>query len=197
MVLQEKAQPQSKLITVDEYWELVNLPENRDKRLELVGGVLIEVAPSSTTNTIIAAWFTTFMNIYLLDHPIGYVSAPDGGFKMINGNIRQPDAAFISKARYPKPGDKVFPIAPDIAVEVISASESAKEVRDKVHEYLQSGTIFVWVAYPETRSIDVCSLNPDGTMTIRTLNPGDSLGGGDVLPGFSVLIDKFFPTEEA
>lgn len=193
MVLQDK----TRAITADDYWELANLPENQDKRLELVNGELVEIPMSDTLSSITAGYFISYLNQLLLDTRYGYVSAPHACYRLPNGNIRQPDAAFISKARFPLLGAKIFPVAPDIAVEVISASESAKAVRDKVREYLESGTAFVWCAYPETRSIDVCQLNPDGSITIHTLKAGEFLEGGEVLPGFKVAVEKFFPAEEA
>jgi Uma2 family endonuclease len=152
--------------------------------------------PSSTRNTVIAGWFIFFFNQYLLENPIGYVSVPDGGFEMANGNVRQPDAAYISRERYPKLKDKVFPVAPDIAVEVVSPSESAQKVRDKVNDYLSSGTTYVWVAYPDDQSVDVHTLNQDGTVTVRKVSGDEILEGGDVLPGFTLTVKRVFPNDD-
>ncbi len=189
MAIQAQVRP----LTVDDFWELARLPENQHKRLELVNGAIKEVAPSSTQNSIIGTWFSTYLNMHMLENPVGYVTSADGGYTMKNGNVRQPDAAYISRARYPEPGDKVFPVAPDIAVEVISPSESSKDVREKVREYLESGTTLVWAAYDETRSVDVYRLNPDGSIHLRTVAGDAALSGEDVLPGLSIVVSKLFP----
>jgi Uma2 family endonuclease len=185
-----------KQYSIEEYLAFANLPENEDKRFELVEGEIDELPPSSTRNTVIAGWYIFFFNQYLLENPIGYVSVSDGGFRMTNGNVRQPDAAYVSRARYPKLQDTVFPVAPDIAVEVVSPSETAQKVRDKVNDYLSSGTTFVWVAYPDDQSIDVHTLNQDSSITVRKLSGDESLDAGNVMPGFTLKMKRVFPNED-
>jgi Uma2 family endonuclease len=183
------------VVSVTDYWRMAHLPENWDKRLELVEGAIQEMPPSSTRNTVIAGLFNFFFNLYLQENPIGYASVPDGGYLMANGNVRQPDAAYISKARYPQLRDNVFPVAPEIAVEVISPSESAAHIRAKVRDYLSSGTIYVWAAYPDDETVDVHRLNPDGTILVRKLTHDETLQADDVLPGFALEVKKVFPDE--
>jgi Uma2 family endonuclease len=86
-----------------------------------------------------------------MQHNLGYVTAPDGGFKLASGRVRQPDTAYISKQRQPSIPDN-FEIAPDLAVEVVSPNE---DVLKKVDEYLESGTHVVWVIYPNEHT-DSC-----------------------------------------
>jgi Uma2 family endonuclease len=105
--------------TAEEFWKIA---ENTDQQLELVAGTIIEMSPSSPLNTVIAGRITTFLNNYVIKNNAGYVTVPDGGFKLIGDNIRQPDSAFISKARQPSLPDH-FEIAPDLAVEVVSPNE--------------------------------------------------------------------------
>ena len=115
-----------KLYTADEFWVIAQLPENEDKRLALLDGVIVEVPPSSQKNTVTAARIIYFFNAFVIPRNLGYVTGADGGFTLDARNARQPDVAFISKARHARLEGVVFPLAPDLAVEVISPSESGK-----------------------------------------------------------------------
>lgn len=184
---------QDRLYTADDLWEIAHLPENDDKRFELINGVIYELPPSSPANTIVAGLFVHKFNLYLEQHDLGYVTGADGGF-IISGqeNVFMPDAAFISYARVPEFPKKLFPAAPDIAVEVISPSETPRKIRNKVNAYLRGGTRLVWVVYPEDKAIDVYQLAPDGGTHIREFTIEDTLDGGDVLPGFTLPVREIF-----
>lgn len=78
--------------------------------------------------------------------------------------------------------------APDLAVEVVSPSNRAGDIQEKVREYLGAGGSQVWVVYPRTRSIAVHA-SPGGA---RVLGEDDTLHGGDLLPGLSVPVVELF-----
>jgi Uma2 family endonuclease len=80
------------------------------------------------------------------------------------------------------------PVAPDLAVEVLSPSDRMAEAPSKVTMYLQAGVQLVWLLDPETRTISI--FRPDAAP--RTLYENDTLDGGDVLPGFSVSVAELF-----
>ncbi len=187
---------QDKLYTVEEFWGYCQQAANADKRLELVKGVIDEVAPSSPLNTIVAGRLVHFLNAHVLARDLGYVTGADGEFVLGAQDVRLPDAAFIARSRVPHLPDKVFPVAPDLAVEVVSASETPRSVTDKVRAYLEAGTQLVWAVYPEDRIIDVYRLNPDGSMNLQTLDAEGTLSGGDVLPEFTLPVHEVFPVEE-
>lgn len=103
-----------------------------------------------------------------------------------------PDVAFIESSRIPK-GDFVFyPIAPDLAVEVISASETNPKIRQKTRRYLEAGTQIVWNVYPEDQTVDVVTQGEVGTLFTKTLSADDDIDGGTVLPGFKAKVAEFF-----
>jgi Uma2 family endonuclease len=183
---------QEKLYTANEFWEIAQSPENENKRLELVGGVIDEMPPSSPLNTIIAGRFIYYFNAHVMANDLGYVTTPDGGFALGPNDVRQPDAAFISKARVTKLPEKFFPVAPDLAVEVISPSETSRKVLDKVYAYLRAGTRLVWAVYPEDKLIDVYRLAEDQSVNVRPRRMGDILDGEDVLPGFKLAVQDVF-----
>jgi Uma2 family endonuclease len=71
--------------------------------------------------------------------------------------------------------------APDLAVEIVSPSDKASDVQERVLDYLDSGARIVWVVDPGTRSVTVYRSPAD----IRLLREGDMLDGIDVIPGFA------------
>ena len=102
------------------------------RRYELINGEIIEMPSSSKTNTVLAAWIITLLNTYVVPKGLGIVSSPDGGFQISEHNAYQPDAAFISKSRADGLDGQLFPVAPDLTVEIISPSETVGAVNDKI-----------------------------------------------------------------
>ena len=101
-----------------------------------------------------------------------------------------PDVAFVRTERLrPWRNRRGFlPIAPDLAVEVISPSETAKHIADKIAAYLEAGTALLWVVRSIPQTVTVYEPGHDP----RVLGIGDILDGGTVLPGFSLPVAAIF-----
>jgi Uma2 family endonuclease len=108
----------------------------------------------------------------------------------------KPDIAFISFQRWPKgrkiPSQNAFRVVPDLVVEVVSPSNLANEVEEKVVEYLKAGVQLVWAVYPTTARIYV----HDSLSSVRVLTRTGELDGGDVLPGFRLPLDQLFEEDD-
>lgn len=180
-----------KLVTADEFFEIAQLPENDEKRLELDDGEIVEMATSSPANTVIAARIGYFLNAFVIPNDLGYVTGADGGFALSERRVRQPDVAFVSKARVPTL-PKRFQLAPDLAVEVVSPDE---DVFRKANEYLRAGTNQVWAVYADEQQVYVMRLAEDGSIYSTPHGISDTLDGGDVLPGFNLRVSDIFPDE--
>lgn len=176
-----------KTLTIEEFEQFVDRPENIDRDFELIHGEIVEVSPSKDRQTVIAARFIYFIGAHVIPNDLGHVIGADGGFKLTDGDFFEPDAAFISKARYPQMQDAYFNIAPDIAVEVISPGNTRDEIAAKVETYLRTGTKLIWLIYPQTKTVIVHS--PGGS---TTLGINDTLDDGDVLPGFRLAVREIF-----
>lgn len=193
MVLQER------LYTNAEFWEIAARPENATKRLELVNGVIREkgnsddMASSGRLNTVVAGRVLHYLNAFVIPRDLGYDTGADSGFDLAPGLARQPDTAFIAKARVKTLDGTAFDGAPDLAVEVVSPSESSRDVIDKARLYLTHGGRLVWTVYPLAQVVDVYRLNEGGSLVIDTLDVNGLLTGGDVLPGFSLAVSAIFP----
>jgi Uma2 family endonuclease len=183
---------QEKLITAEEFWEVARLPENTDKRLELVDGAIHEMPPSSKLNTVIAARLVRLLGNYVDERDLGYVTGADGGYQLGPHDVRLPDVGFIAKARAAGLSGTVFPVAPDLAIEVISPSETLRAVLNKTLAYLQAGTRLVWVVYPEDRVVYEFRLADDGGLHMKMGGKKWTLDGGDALPGFTLKVGDVF-----
>jgi Uma2 family endonuclease len=105
--------------------------------------------------------------------------------------------AFIKAERVPESIPEGFvPLAPDLAVEVMSPSNSASEMSRKIHLFFQHGTQIVWLVHPADKTIDVYQ-HAAGETTVKFLSSDDTLTDGDVLPGFSLALSELFNTDNA
>jgi Uma2 family endonuclease len=185
-----------KVATIEDYLEFAQRPENVACRYELTGGVIEEMSPSSYQNSMIAAQIVRLLGNFVVDNNLGAVTGADGGYILSPHDVVVPDAAFIGKDRQPQAGAKLVEGAPDLAVEVISPSETSRMVLDKARRYLQAGCPIVWAVYPEDQVVDVIRLAENEEMRIHTIGADGSLDGGDVLPGFSLPLSQLFKAAE-
>lgn len=163
----------------------------RQHRLcELVDGVLVE-KPMGYGESILAIYLGRVLDPWVDDRNLGFVSGPDGMMRLSPGLVRIPDVAFASWDRFPlvrRPTDAIPNLAPDMAVEILSESNTAAEMRRKCEEYFRAGVIVVWLADPATRTVRVFTLPDDFT----TYGVGDVIPGEPVLPGFRLPVAQWF-----
>ncbi len=169
--------------------ELMSLPEVGGK-YELVEGALV-VTPASIRHEMIESCLIMELRLFVKQNNLGRVGGSNLGCWMKNGNVRCPDVSFISTSRFKKLGrdmEGFLKGAPDLAVEIISPSNTIKAMKDKSVEYFESGSKLVWIVNPYDQSVVV--LRTDGTEGV--LNVNDSLEGEDVIPGFSLPVSELF-----
>lgn len=179
-----------RLYTAEEFFEIARLPENEDKRLELDDGVIVEMGSSSRVNTITGMRIAHFLNAHVIPNQLGYITGPDGGYKLSSGKVRRPDVGFISKSHNVKLEGVEFDLAPDLAVEIVSPDE---DIFKKANEYLRSGGKMVWAVYTDDKIVYVMRLDEDGGFHSLSYGINDTLDGGDVLPGFTLPVRDIFP----
>lgn len=179
-----------KLYTIEEFREVVRLPENQEKRLEWEDGVIIDIGSSSRLNTVTAMRIAHFLSNHVIPNNLGFITGADAGYylKAVK-RVRQPDVAFIAKSHGVSLEGVEFDIAPDIAVEAVSPNE---DIHKKAREYLLSGTSFVWAVYAQDKAIYVMTLNDQGAIVSLPFTGDDIFDGGDVLPGFKLPVKDVF-----
>jgi Uma2 family endonuclease len=169
--------------------DLLDLDAHGDSCCELVDGTLVEKG-MGLEESILAGAILSAVRAFVIPRNLGLVAGEASMFRLFPGCIRLPDVAYASHARRNgKPITQAAPdMAPDLAVEVLSESNTVREMKKKRQEYFSSGVKLVWFFDPKDRTVSVYTEvdNP----TVLTIN--DVLDGGDVLPGFSVVIKSLF-----
>jgi Uma2 family endonuclease len=160
----------------------------RDKRLcELVDGVLVE-KPMGYDESRFAIELGYTLIEFLRKHDLGIAAGADGMLRLMPGIVRIPDVSFVSWERLPANYGQIPPIAPDLAVEVLSPTNTPREMERKLHEYFAAGTRLVWYFDLKLRTVTVYTA-PD---RFTVLDESQTLDGGDVLPGFSLPLRELF-----
>jgi Uma2 family endonuclease len=160
-------------------------------RCELVRGELIMMSPGGYLHAQIAGRIFARLVDFADRHGLGEVTSTEAGFKIAQDpdTVRAPDVAFLCSERVPTaPMPGFYPGAPDLAVEVVSPTDRASEVLAKVQDWLAAGCRAVWVVDPETRTVTVYRTRSD----IVVLAAGETLTGGDLLPGFAIPLAEIF-----
>ncbi|MDX2078134.1 MAG: Uma2 family endonuclease [bacterium] len=183
----------TKMMTVDEYMVFVSLPENDDKYFELNHGEIVEMTPPSALHVRITGIIFAYLFNYAEPQNLGFVFGDNCGYILSKWRLVIPDVSFVAKGRLSEPLPHLLPLAPDLAVEVISPSNTITEMNQKIEDYFKYGTKIVWLVYPEIKTVDVWHQLEDGTLTKHKFEIQDTLSGEDVLPNFTLPVAKIFP----
>lgn len=163
-----------------------------DDRVELIDGVVVQMPPSGDWSSSIAARITILLGMHVLPQNLGRLYSADGGFVLFpdRETVRVPDVAFVRAERMPQGEARDhFPrLAPDLAVEVISPSDRARDMAAKVAMYQEAGVPLVWLVDRWARTVTVLALGQEPV----TLHEGDELDGGPVLPAFRLVVAEIF-----
>src|SRR5258708_11407722 len=122
---------QEKLYTADDLWDISH--QDDEKRYELDEGVLVEMSPSGDTHGELAIWLGHLILVHVDTNDLGVVSAAETGYKLSSNPdiVRAPDVGFIAKVRITPLTGKYYPIAPDLAIEIVSPNDTATQIRRK------------------------------------------------------------------
>lgn len=172
--------------------DVLRLDDHEDRLCELVDGTLVE-KPVGYEESLIASQIIHLLLTFVRPRKLGRVSGEGGMMRILPTQVRIPDVAYVSFVSLAAAGFPTGPVPrvwPDLAVEVLSDSNTRKEMKIKLAEYFESGTRLVWYVDPPTRTVEVFT-SPEHP---RCLTEADRIDGGDVLPGFEVGVAEFFDT---
>jgi Uma2 family endonuclease len=162
---------------------------------ELVEGTLVEKA-MGWPESLLAMALGDVLRQFLKTHPLGVVTGPDSTQQIRPDLVRMPDVSFFSWDRLPGrriPRDPVPLLVPDLAVEILSRSNTPREMARKRSEYFQAGVRLVWLIDPKAQTVDVFT-DPESS---TRLHATDVLTGVDILPGFDLKLRDFFAELDA
>lgn len=177
-------------MTAKDLWALVE----GDLRLELVNGRVVEMSLPGAVHGRITGRIYFRLAEHVASHGGGEVLVGDVGFVLRlptdPERVRGPDVAFISTNRLPEDGlpEGFFEGAPDLAVEVLSPSDTSADVQQRVRDFLEAGARLVWLVAPQARTVTV--YRADGSA--RLLRDHEVLDGEDILPGLAILPEETF-----
>ena len=171
--------------------DLYAMPDDGLKH-ELQAGMLVSEPLPGFRHGRVAGNVAGLLRDHVRPRGLGVVLVSDTGFVLARrpDTVRGPDVAFVSRARREAAGDPVgaFPGAPDLAVEVVSPSNTRPALHAKIADYLAGGTRLVWLVDPERETVTVYR----SLLSPRILCRGDDLDGEDVIPGFHAAVADVF-----
>ncbi len=132
-----------------------------------------------------------YLSRFVRENDLGIMLGEVGMLRFSPKRIYLPDISFISWAQNPMRELQKQPIAdlhPDLAVEVLSPSNSQREIKNKRNDYFDWGTRLVWQLDPVSKTMEIFT-SPDASSVMGMTG---TLEGGDVLPGFSLPMAKLF-----
>jgi Uma2 family endonuclease len=157
---------------------------------ELVDGALVDKS-MGYEESILAGLILSLLQAFVVPRKLGLVSGADGMMRLFPGLVRIPDCAYVAWDRVPGrriPRDPIAGFAPDLAVVVLSGGNTPEEMARTRREYFAAGVRIVWQLDPALRTITVFTAPDQATV----LHAGDTLDGGDLLPGFSLPVSDCF-----
>lgn len=173
-----------KLITIEDFGYFIAQPENANRLFELINGEIIEVSPGRTNNSALEHILSYAVRLFCeKQNTPCYISGGDGAFD-VRGNVVAPDFAYKHS---PMSDEYPDPIPPEWAIEIISPTDKADDIRNKRNIYIEANILYGEL-YPKSQSIDVYEPGKPK----RTIKVDGILSGGDVLPGFSITLKEIF-----
>ncbi len=177
-----------KLLTAE---DLFQLPDD-GYRYELLDGELAKKPLRGAIYGAVLAMISSVISTHVEACGLGTVLAGSPGVILRRNpdRVRAPDVCFIAHHRLPAEGlpRGYLEVVPDLIVEVISPSDRATEVQEKIEEWLRAGAQLVWAVYPDTRSV----VAYQSQAAIRVYTEADILDGEPVLPGFTCPVARLF-----
>jgi Uma2 family endonuclease len=175
---------QEKLMTADEFMQLP------DRYVELIDGKVVHLMPPLLDHALFASRIVFALESFNRRKKLGLVFT-EGSFRLKNNpeKVRAPDVCFIENADLQnKRLDSYLDGAPTLAVEVVSQHDSLKKTREKADEFLEAGSKAAWIIHSKQKCVFVRTPDePEAKYII-----GQSIPGGDILPGFEFPVAEIF-----
>jgi Uma2 family endonuclease len=183
----------TRLITADEMLVMPPYDENGNQcRFELIRGELKVMSLAKPLHGAICSRLHIKIGSFVEEHDLGESFGAETGFHVEHDpdSVLGPDVAFVSNERLvaAENFEKYFPFAPDLAVEVLSPGNTAREINEKVAMYFAAGARAVWVFNPKKRTAAVYTSPSEA----RVFDEDEKFDGGEVLPGFTLDLAKLF-----
>lgn len=175
------------LITADEFENMVDL-----EHTELIRGEIREMSPPGELHAWLQMELGIALGVYARTRNLGRVVGEVGILvDQDPDTVLAPDVAFVrtDRLRLQRPKQGFLRDVPDLVIEILSPRDRTSQSLEKVRKYLDAGVPVVWVIDPQRQRVMVWKSD----QTVQELKPGETLDGGDVLPGFELAVAELFP----
>ena len=171
----------------------VVLIPDEDVLYEVVDDQVVELAPMGAYEVRLATMLTARIETFAQQHQLGRAMQEMlFDLTVATGRKRRPDVAFVSVDRWPLtrriPRTEAWEVIPNLAVEVVSRTDSVDYIVDKIAEYFHAGVERVWVVFPSQEQIYIY----DSPTSVRILTRTDELSGDPILPHFRLPLVELF-----
>ncbi len=176
-------------MTVEQY---LALPEQCDANgndisSELIAGEIVLAPLPSARHDLLKNQICDVLRSFLGENPgLGLRAFVQFGFAVTDVDALVPDVCVLAKSRLQETTSRVLTGAPEIAIEVLSPSDTVFHFRHKIDTYLSNGSRSVWAVYPEDRFVQIYTKH--GSHEFK----GEQLIEDETLPGFSHPVSNFF-----
>ena len=170
--------------------DVIDLHDRENRLFELVDGVLVE-KPMGYMESRIAALIIRLLDTFCEEHDLGLVAGEAGMMRLTVGLVRIPDVSVVLWERLPErraPREPIPSLTPDLAVEVLSESNTPREIKRKLAEYFNAGCRCAWIVDPAARTVRVHTSPDESTL----LSGEDLVTAEAVLPSFAVSVSEIF-----
>src|SRR5712692_320430 len=173
------------LLTVEDFMRLPESVGSQDVRYELVEGELVAMSPGMLPHNLIRDTLLVILKTFVGPRKLGTVVS-EQAFELSERTVRVPDVALVQAGRQ-LATDRPIEGAPDLVVEVVSPTNTAREMDQRVSDYFAAGCRRVWFVYPEEREVYI-----HGLAGVTRRRGDDLLEDAELLPGFSVKVSSLF-----
>ena len=170
--------------------DILRIYAEEKRHCELVDGILLEKTVG-LYESVLAMVIGRHLGEFVAARNLGVVAGEGGTLRILTGMVRIPDVSYIAWSRLPGgriPEEPIPDLVPDLAVDVLSRWNTRQEMDRKLRDYFTAGVRLVWYVDPDDRTVRVYTSVDQSTL----LNESHALDGGDVLPGFTLSIERIF-----
>ncbi|MDE2946770.1 MAG: Uma2 family endonuclease [Chloroflexota bacterium] len=185
---------QERVYTADDVWQLEQQPLNPTEKYYLIDGeLMIKMAPAQH-HASAASELSRHLGNFVAERGLGRVLTECGYHPAGDRRtVLLPDVAFEAMPRASQPPLATYvPYMPDLAVEIISPSQTLAQVRRKAEVYLRHGAAVVWLLDPLAKTAEVWRRGADDAPVVERIAGDGDLTGGDILPGFRLPLARIF-----
>ncbi len=177
--------------TDDEFWEFCR--QNDEMRIEMTKeGDVIIMPPTGWETGDKNSEINLQLRLWAKKDKRGKVGESSTGFKLPDGATISPDASWVLKERIEKftakEREKFLPLCPDFVLELRSASDSLKDSRKKMAQYIENGARLGWLIDPKNKQVHVFRANGE----IEILDNPQTVSGEDVLKNFELDLTEIW-----